>query len=92
MNGPGDVYIVNLEGEEVHHWPMPHQPGLYGYMLPNGNLFYGGRVKDETWDRFQSWKRPVAQSYGLEYEEGKHVQLIHNSLRWKQYPGFDTWG
>ncbi len=57
MNGPGDVYLLNLDGEEVHHWAMPDPPGLYGYLLPNGNLFYGGKVRDGMWDRFQAWKR-----------------------------------
>ena len=57
MNGPGDVYLLNLDGEEVHHWSMPDPPGLYGYLLPNGNLFYGGKTKDDGWDRFPSWKR-----------------------------------
>jgi len=57
MNGPGDVYLLSLDGEEVHHWAMPDPPGLYGYLLPNGNLFYGGKLRDEMWDRFQSWKR-----------------------------------
>ncbi len=56
-NGPGDVYLLTLDGEEVHHWAMPDPPGLYGYLLPNGNLFYGGKLRDEMWDRFQSWKR-----------------------------------
>ena len=57
MSGPGDVYLLNLDGEEVHHWSMPDPPGLYGYLLPNGNLFYGGKLKDDMWGRFQSWKR-----------------------------------
>jgi len=57
MNGPGDVYLLNVDGEEVHHWKMPDPPGLYGYLLPNGNLFYGGKLQDDGWDRFQSWKR-----------------------------------
>jgi outer membrane protein assembly factor BamB len=57
MSGPGDVYILNLNGEEVHHWRMPDPPGLYGYLLPNGNLFYSGKLRDDEWDRFQSWKR-----------------------------------
>jgi len=57
MSGPGDVYLLNLDGEEVHHWSMPDPPGLYGYLLPNGNLFYGGKLNDDMWDRFQSWKR-----------------------------------
>ena len=25
MNGPGDVYLLNLDGEEVHHWRMPEE-------------------------------------------------------------------
>ena len=45
MNGPGDVYLLNLDGEEVHHWRMPDSPGLYGYLSPNGNLFYGGKLQ-----------------------------------------------
>ena len=57
MGGSGDVYLINLDGEEVHHWSLPHPPGLYGYLLPNGNLFYGGKTRDEAWDRFPSWKR-----------------------------------
>ena len=57
MSGPGDVYLLNLDGEDVHHWNMPDPPGLYGYLLPNGNLFYGGKLRDDLWDRFQSWKR-----------------------------------
>ena len=55
--GTGDVYLINLDGEVVHHWNLPYPPGLYGYLLPNGNLFYGGKVQDNTWDRFSSWKR-----------------------------------
>ena len=58
MAGPGDVYLLDVNGTEVHHWPMPYPPGLYGYLLPNGNLFYGGKLRDAgTCDRFPSWKR-----------------------------------
>ena len=38
MNGPGDVCLINLDGDEVHHWEMTYPPGLYGYLLPNGNV------------------------------------------------------
>ena len=57
MSSPGDVYLIDVNGVEVHHWSMPYPPGLYGYLLPNGNMFYGGKLTDETWDRFPSWKR-----------------------------------
>ena len=55
MNGSGIVYLIDEEGIEVHRWEMPYQPGLYGYLLPNGNLFYMGRVRDDTWERFPQW-------------------------------------
>ena len=57
MYGPGHVDLTDLNGEVVHRWEMPHPPGLYGYLLPNGNLFYLGKTHDETWDRFLSWNR-----------------------------------
>ena len=43
MSGPGDMYLIDIHGAEVHRWSMPYPPGLYGYLLPNGNLFYGGK-------------------------------------------------
>ena len=30
---------VDINGEVAHQWQMPYPPGLYGYLLPNGNLF-----------------------------------------------------
>ena len=58
MSGEGEVYLLDLAGEVVHTWKMPYPPGLYGYLLPNGNLFYGGKVRnDETWDIFEGLKR-----------------------------------
>ncbi len=57
MSGSGQVYLIDGQGKETHQWNLPHPPGLYGYLLPNGNLFYGGKTRDETWERFPSWKR-----------------------------------
>jgi hypothetical protein len=57
MFGRGNVYLLDLHGQEVHQWQLPYPPGLYGYLLPNGNLFYLGKLHDETWDRFPSWHR-----------------------------------
>ena len=56
MFADGTVYLLDMAGNEVHSWKAPLPPGDYGYLLPNGNLFYGGKVKDETWDRFPAWK------------------------------------
>ena len=58
MSGDGDVYLLDLHGEAVHRWRMPYPPGLYGYLLPNGNLFYGGKVRDDSsWEIFDAFKR-----------------------------------
>ena len=57
MGGDGQVFLIDLNGNEVHSWKLPHPAGLYGYLLPNGNLFYGGKIQDESWDRFSSFKR-----------------------------------
>ena len=58
MFGSGVVYLLDRMGAEVHHWDLPYPPGLYGYLLPNGNLFYLGKVSDETiGSRFPAWGR-----------------------------------
>ena len=56
MRSPGDVIALDGDGEAVHRWKLPYAPGLHGYLLPNGNLFYNGQVEDEqTAGRFPSW-------------------------------------
>ncbi len=58
MSGDGEVYLLDINGEVAHQWQMPYPPGLYGYLLPNGNLFYGGKVRDDGgWDVFEAMKR-----------------------------------
>ncbi|MBD2249966.1 aryl-sulfate sulfotransferase [Nostoc parmelioides] len=54
LTGNGEVYLLNLEGEVVHQWNLPYPPGLYGYLLPNGNLFYNGKTP-EIPPRFPLW-------------------------------------
>lgn len=71
--GNGTVYLLNLEGNEAHTWKLPHQPGLWGYLLPNGNLFYMAKVKDKTWEHF-----PALQTFkgGLLLEVDWHGRLV----------------
>ena len=57
MSGGGQIYLIDGQGKEAHQWNLPHPPGLYGYLLADGNLFYGGKTRDEAWERFPSWKR-----------------------------------
>ena len=57
MYGSGTPILLGLGGKEIHRWELPYPPGLYGYLLPNGNLFYLGKIEhDDTWDIFGLWK------------------------------------
>ena len=35
---------------------MPHRPGLYGHLLDNGHLFFGGKIMEDL-ERFEAWPR-----------------------------------
>ena len=56
MLGDGAVYLIDMGGDVVHHWRMPCRPGLYGYLLDNGHLFYSGKTMEDL-DRFEAWPR-----------------------------------
>jgi hypothetical protein len=38
-------YLIDMEGYIVHKWDTDYIPGLYGELLPNGNLLRAGRPK-----------------------------------------------
>ena len=40
--GQSNVYLVDMQGRVVHRWPLPFRPGLWGYLMENGNLLCGG--------------------------------------------------
>jgi hypothetical protein len=56
MFGDGTVYLVDMDGAVAHTWRMPYRPGLYGYLLDNGHLFYSGKVMADL-ERFEAWPR-----------------------------------
>jgi len=57
MYGDGSVYLLDMDGNEVHTWKMPYRPGDYGYLLPNGNLFYLGQTPETPQDdMFVGWQ------------------------------------
>ena len=72
MNGNGEVYLIDMNGNVVHQWQMPNPPGLYGRLLDNGNLFYSGKVLDDL-DRFPSWGRWKG---GVVSETDPHGQVL----------------
>lgn len=54
--GGGTVYLLDMHGEVVHTWRLPYRPGLYGYLLDDGHLFYSGKVMEDL-ERFEAWPR-----------------------------------
>ena len=56
-HGHGLVLLIDPLGKETHRWQLQYQPGPYGYLLPNGHLFFLARIVDEKIDRFPGWPR-----------------------------------
>ena len=55
MFGDGTAYLLDMEGNEVHSWDLPLPPGDYGYLLPNGNLFYNGKTPGQSGEFFPTF-------------------------------------
>ncbi len=53
----GAVHLIDLRGEIVHRWDLPYRPGLWGYLLENGNLFYMAKVPHEIEPISAQWAR-----------------------------------
>jgi len=47
--------LIDLNGNIAHQWTLKHYPGLYGYLLPNGNLFYNGKTQHTKPAEYMSW-------------------------------------
>jgi len=78
LGGASVVYLIDMHGTPLHKWKVDYRPGQYGFMLPNGNLLYGGvthscvekngRIlhKDNRWGGILqelNWKGEVVWSY-----------------------------
>ncbi|MDZ8186951.1 MAG: aryl-sulfate sulfotransferase [Nostoc sp. ChiSLP02] len=86
LTGNGEVYLLNLEGEVVHQWNLPYPPGLYGYLLPNGNLFYNGKTLNipphfPLWAAFKGGVVLEADPKGNIIWEYKHPYHHHDGRR-----------
>jgi len=55
MYSDGTVYLLDMDGNEVHTWKLPFAPGDYGYLLPNGNLFYLGKTPEGSQGLFPAF-------------------------------------
>jgi outer membrane protein assembly factor BamB len=54
LSSKGKVYLIDLDGVVVHEWQLPYAPGQTTYLLPNGNLFYNGKLPGAH-DLFPVW-------------------------------------
>ena len=86
MYAERDVLLVDLGGDVVHRWAVG-APGLWGYLLPNGNLFHCGKADPaEGEDLFFGWRvvqggvlREVDPSGRVVWEHRDHRQ--HHDAR-----------
>lgn len=46
LNDASATLLLDMEGNEVHRWDHDLQPGQYGYLQPDGCLFYMGKTKE----------------------------------------------
>jgi hypothetical protein len=81
---PGTVFLHDHEGVEVHRWDLPYPPGLFGYLLPNGNLFYLGKLPAgdggplELWRAFNGgWMAEVDWQGNVVWEHRDPTQHNH---------------
>ena len=42
--GLQETLIINMQGDVVHAWDLPYEPGNFSCLLPNGNLLSGVRT------------------------------------------------
>jgi Arylsulfotransferase (ASST) len=86
MFGEGTVHLVDMRGESAHTWRLPYPPGLYGYLLENGHLFYCGKINDgrprfEAWERFKGGAVLEADWQGNVLWEVRHPDHHHDARK-----------
>src|SRR5262245_29503460 len=67
MFGDGTVFLIDMQGRPVHTWTLPHPPGLYGYLLDDGHLLYGGKPRAEN-ERLPLWQRNFSGGVVMEVD------------------------
>lgn len=81
--GSRDLYLVDMKGRFVQRWRMPNVLGVYGKLLPNGNLLVGqrlpttpisdlpgasGQILEIDWDGNVVWKYEDLYMNGHEFD------------------------
>ncbi|MFD8705676.1 aryl-sulfate sulfotransferase [Kitasatospora sp. NPDC059648] len=53
--GPGEAFLIDLDGNERHRWTLPYPPGRHARLLPDGTLFYQGKKAPQSEPLFPIW-------------------------------------
>lgn len=96
--GSKEVRLINMQGRVVHQWNMPYPPALDGMLLNNGNLLYGGLVKNGPLAHFRGaggellevdWDGNAVWKYQDPYLHHSFCRLPNGNtlmLRWLPVP------
>lgn len=55
-------FLIDMEGNVVHHWPLQYEPCFLARLLPDGNLLYQGREE-------QNIEGPVLKVHDANHSE-----------------------
>jgi hypothetical protein len=78
MFGDGTVYLIDMQGTPVHTWKLPYPPGLYGHLLDNGHLLYGGKPVAEV-ERRPLWQRGFKAGVVMEVDwQGRVIWQVRH--------------
>jgi len=85
-----DTYLMNLDGEIVHHWPGELNTMLSSYLLENGHLFrlerdpdfptfafggQAGRIREYDWEGNLLWNFKLANAHELIHHD---IEIMPN--------------
>jgi len=75
--GRGAVHLIDLNGKIIHEWELDYAPGLWGYLLPNGNLFYIGKSQTDHSDEIGPWWRNERGGLMMEIDWDNNIVWKH---------------
>jgi len=97
LQGSG-VWLIDMEGNFVHHWSVGHDPACHGVLLENGNLLYAGQTPDRAIPEIRAgggelleidWDGNVVWKYEDPYMHHDFHRLPNGNtmiLRWVKTP------
>jgi len=92
------VRLIDMKGRTVHKWDTPYSPGLYGELLPNGNLLYSGHIENGPLSDLEGaggeliemdWDGNIVWSYKDPYLHHSFYRMLNGHtivLKWVRVP------